>query len=127
MKRLILVVLFILTFVTVCWSAAPVPVKSGLFIELTPTSTDWNAAVQYPDGLQVEAIVFTPGAAGDRLSLKSVSDSGIHIFPWVKSIDGGGITWYYGGQTVKLYLDYSDSTLTDITNTRVLIQLTPRK
>lgn len=128
MKKLIVLLVVALTFMsTLVWAVAPVPVKSGLFIELTPTTTDWDAAVQYPSGLQIEAIVFTPGAAGDRLSLKSVADTGIHVFPWTKSIDGGGLTWYYHGQNMKLYLDYSDSTLTDITNTRVLIQLTPKK
>ena len=90
-------------------------VKSDAAIELTGISADWGFQGDYPNfanqGIQVEFISFTPGAIGDKISIKHETDAGASIFPPAVAPTTRAETVYYYGRQIKPYVDFSASVL----------------
>lgn len=88
---------------------------SGKIIDLTIDS-DWTWTDDFPmtegEGIEVAEIVFTPGAADDKLVLLDQDANGGHIFPPV-------LPWdvycerqcYPEGTYIKPFIDFSECTL----------------
>ena len=85
-------------------------------IEIKSIDSDWNS----PEALKVHYVIFKPGTTNDVLVMKEGSDTG-PVALEMKSTDGEPRIVYLDGQTVDLYLDYSECTLN--TGAKVLIML----
>ncbi len=120
MKRVLILIIALMFYAFPCWGANTVTetvTKGGFTIVISVIDSDWVwtttlTADKYKNGVPVHAIIFQPGAASDKLSIKDGSDSGPRIFPNILAADTtDGKVIYYGGVNLKPVLDYSDSTL----------------
>lgn len=91
--------------------------KSGKFINLSGISEDWDYLTMFPgahNGIAVDWIAFSVGATAtvDVCAIKDASDSGQSIFPTQPVAATSPVTIvYYGGDSIKPYLDSTDCTL----------------
>ena len=90
--------------------------ESGNVIEISAIDEDWD-----PDSnLNVQFIKFVPGQANDICVMKAADDSGPECFR-ANPTDAEPRIVYYGGTTLRPYLDYSACTLN--TGAKVIIVL----
>jgi hypothetical protein len=113
MKRMFFISILLISMCQICFAATTVTIGWHT-IELTGIDADWTFATQFPakDSIKINAIIFQPGAASDKLSIKDNSDSGVEIFPAIPKVDASdGQIVYYWGQHMRPYIDFSASTL----------------
>jgi hypothetical protein len=75
------------------------------------TWTDSFTQNVFKNGMPVWSITFQPGAASDVLSLKNGSAAANEIFPDNALLTTDPQIEYYGGNKQKLFIDFSESTL----------------
>lgn len=91
-----------------------IKVSSGKIISLTIDS-DWtwtDSFARMPDGIEVAEVIFTPGAADDKLVMLDQDANGGELFPPVLPWDVYAERQSYPcGTWLKPFIDFSECTL----------------
>jgi hypothetical protein len=99
----------------------------GKNIDISSIDSDWtwnqtgSPYAAEKEGIRVRHIIFMPGAIADKLVIKDGGSTGPSLFPPdpVSLSDSQAID--YGGEMLKPFIDYSESTLSS--GSRVIIML----
>jgi len=114
MKKLILISVLVLGICGFVYATNTVN-RTDKVVELSSIDSDWTWTSIYgasDHGQYLMSIIFKPGAADDKLSIKEASATGPEIFPSIKCLDEYDVkVKYYYGAKYRPYLDYSDSTI----------------
>jgi hypothetical protein len=128
MKKLGLVLLVFLTLGAICPAAglaANDVTRRGLFIEIIPDgTTDWDSLTDYPGGMVLEYVAFSPSAATDVFKLRESAATGPAMTPIVRgntNLDAS--IMYPGGGLVHPYLKATDCTFGTAANVRIVLKI----
>ena len=87
---------------------ATVETRGPKQLELSTIDADWTSSAY----MDIAAIAFDPGAAGDVISLKEALDSGPDIVPKLYSVDGSSLAQTFpNGLRTKPMIDFSECIL----------------
>ena len=118
MKKILIIFLFCLAIMFNSSYAANTITRSpsvGAGVINLVLDSDWTWSTTFPDakdGIEVNYIIFHPGATSDVLVLRAESDTGPYYFPPAAAYDAEfDIILYCNWQSMKLHIDYDTSTL----------------
>jgi hypothetical protein len=106
MKTLFKLTLILLLLTSPCWGANTV-IKTGSTVSVVPdgsTAFDLCAQAGVPSPVYLEAIIFKPSAANDKIQVRDGSATGAIMWPNNLDVLGGGQVVYYNGVAKKPYI-----------------------
>lgn len=112
MKKLVLLIVMLFLVVSPAWSANDVDMEGGIIRIGTIDGNTWTWTDTCPDaanGIYIWAIIFSPGATGDVVTIQWKDADGIEIIEWTGA-DIYDPYIFYGdpAKQYKLYIDFAD-------------------